>query len=280
MSNIKLFESKQIRSEWSESEQKWYFAIIDIIEILTESNNPRRYWSDLKRKLNSEGFSQLYEIIVQLKMISSDGKKYVTDCADAKGLLRIIQSIPSPKAEPFKQWLAQVGSDRLDEIENPELATQRTRELYKLKGYPDDWIEKRMRSIAIREELTEEWKNRGVKEQIEYAILTAEISKATFGLTPSEYKKVKGLNSQNLRDHMTDLELIFSMLGEASTTKVTRAKNAKGFIENKIAARIGGKIAGNALKELEKESGEKVITSENYLPETKKIKEIKKGTKK
>lgn len=277
MSNIKLFESKQIRSEWNESEQKWYFAIIDVIEILTESNNPRRYWSDLKRKLNTEGFSQLYEIIVQLKMISSDGKKYVTDCANAKGLLRIIQSIPSPKAEPFKQWLAQVGSDRLDEIENPELAAQRTRELYKLKGYPDDWIEKRMRSIAIREELTEEWKNRGVKEQFEYAILTAEISKATFGLTPSEYKKVKGLKSQNLRDHMTDLELLFSMLGEASTTKVTRAKNAKGFIESKVAAKIGGKIAGNALKELEKESGEKVITSDNYLPESKKINKLDEG---
>ncbi len=277
MSTIKLFESKQIRSEWNESEQKWYFAIIDVIEILTGSNNPRRYWSDLKRKLNSEGFSQLYEIIVQLKMISSDGKKYVTDCANAKGLLRIIQSIPSPKAEPFKQWLAQVGSDRLDEIENPELATQRTRDLYKLKGYPDDWIEKRMRSIAIREELTEEWKNRGVKEQLEYAILTAEISKATFGLTPSEYKKVKGLKSQNLRDHMTDLELLFSMLGEASTTKVTRAKNVKGFIENKAAAKIGGKIAGNALKELEKESGEKVITSNNYLPESNKIEELEKG---
>jgi DNA-damage-inducible protein D len=277
MSNIKLFESKKIRSEWNESEQKWYFAIIDVIEVLTESNNPRRYWSDLKRKLNVEGFSQLYEFIVQLKMISSDGKRYVTDCADAKGLLRIIQSIPSSKAEPFKQWLAQVGSDRLDEIENPELATQRTRELYKLKGYPDDWIEKRMRSIAIREELTEEWKNRGVKEQIEYSILTAEISKATFGLTPSEYKKVKGLKSQNLRDHMTDLELIFSMLGEASTTKVTRAKNAKGFIENKVAARIGGRIAGNALKELEKESGEKVITSENYLPEKRKSEELEKG---
>jgi DNA-damage-inducible protein D len=257
MSNIKLFESKQIRSEWDEKKQKWYFAIIDVVEILTESNNPRRYWSDLKRKLSTEGFSQLYEIIVQLKMISSDGKKYTTDCSDAKGLLRIIQSIPSPKAEPFKQWLAQVGSDRLDEIENPELATQRTRELYKLKGYPDDWIEKRMRSIAIREELTEEWKNRGVKEQLEYAILTSEISKATFGLTPAEYKKVKGLKSQNLRDHMTDLELIFSMLGEASTTKVTQAKNAKGFVENKAAAKIGGKIAGNALKELEKESGEK-----------------------
>ena len=280
MSNIKLFESKQIRSEWNEAEQKWYFAIIDVVEILTESNNPRRYWSDLKRKLNKEGFSQLYEIIVQLKMMSSDGKKYITDCADAKGLLRIIQSIPSPKSEPFKQWLAQVGSDRLDEIENPELATQRSRELYKLKGYPDDWIEKRMRSIAIRDELTGEWKNRGVKEQMEYAILTAEISKVTFGLTPSEYKKMKGLKSQNLRDHMTDLELIFSMLGEASTTKVTRAKNAKGFIENKVAARIGGKIAGNALKELEKESGEKVITSENYLPEKKKSKELKKVKKK
>jgi len=272
MSNIKLFESKQIRTEWSELKQKWYFAIIDVVEILTGSNNPRRYWSDLKRKLNSEGFSQLYEIIVQLKMTSSDGKKYTTDCADAKGLLRIIQSIPSPKAEPFKQWLAQVGSDRLDEIENPELATQRTRELYKLKGYPDDWIEKRMRSIAIREELTEEWKNRGVKDQIEYSILTAEISKATFGLTPTQYKKIKGLKSQNLRDHMTDLELIFSMLGEASTTKVTRAKNTKGFIENKVAARIRGKIAGHALKELEKESGEKVITSENYLPKSKKLK--------
>jgi len=280
MSNIKLFESRQIRSQWSESEQKWYFAIIDVIEILTESANPRRYWSDLKRKLTSEGFSQLYEIIVQLKMISSDGKKYITDCANAKGLLRIIQSIPSPKAEPFKLWLAQVGSDRLDEIENPELATQRTRELYKLKGYPDDWIEKRMRSIAIREELTEEWKNRGVKEQIEYAILTAEISKATFGMTPSEYKKLKSLKSQNLRDHMTDLELIFSMLGEASTTKVTRAKNAKGFIENKEAAQIGGRIAGNALKELEKESGEKVITSENYLPEPEKTKALTKGKKK
>ncbi len=277
MSNIKLFESKQIRTEWSEAKQKWYFAIIDVVEILTGSNNPRRYWSDLKRKLNSEGFSQLYEIIVQLKMISPDGKKYTTDCADAKGLLRIIQSIPSPKAEPFKQWLAQVGSDRLDEIENPELATQRTRELYKAKGYPDDWIEKRMRSIAIREELTEEWKNRGVKEQIEYSILTAEISKATFGLTPTQYKKIKGLKSQNLRDHMTDLELIFSMLGEASTTAIVQAKNPKGFKENKKAARQGGDVAGNARRQLEGRTGKRVVTSKNYLPETKKNKEIKKG---
>ncbi|MDP3913916.1 MAG: Bro-N domain-containing protein [Bacteroidota bacterium] len=252
-------------------EQKWYFAIIDVVEILTDSNNPRRYWSDIKRKLNAEGFSQLYEFIVQLKMVSGDGKKYVTDCADSKGLLRIIQSIPSPKAEPFKQWLAQVGSDRLDEIENPELAAQRTRELYKLKGYSEDWIEKRMRSIAIREELTEEWKNRGVKEKIGYAILTAEISKATFGLTPSEYKEVKGLKSQNLRDHMTDLELIFSMLGEASTKEIAVNTDTQGFEQNKRAAKVGGKIAGDARKQLEIKSGKKVVTSENYLlPENKK----------
>jgi DNA-damage-inducible protein D len=198
-------------------------------------------------------------------------------CANAKGLLRIIQSIPSPKAEPFKLWLAQVGSDRLDEIENPELATQRTRELYKLKGYPEDWIEKRMRSIAIREELTEEWKNRGVKEKIEYSILTAEISKATFGLTPSEYKIVKGLKRQNLRDHMTDLELIFSMLGEASTTEIVKTQDPKGFIQNKKAAKQGGDVAGNARRELESRTGKKVVTTDNYLSEAEKNKELKKG---
>jgi hypothetical protein len=198
-------------------------------------------------------------------------------CANAKGLLRIIQSIPSPKAEPFKQWLAQVGSDRLDEIENPELAALRTRELYKAKGYPDEWIEKRMRSIAIREELTGEWKNRGVKEQIEYSILTAEISKATFGLTPSEYKKVKGLKSQNLRDHMTDLELIFSMLGEASTTEIVKTQNPEGFIENQKVARQGGAVAGNARRELESKTGKKVVTNENYLPENIKNKQLEKG---
>ena len=197
-------------------------------------------------------------------------------CANSKGLLRIIQSIPSPKAEPFKLWLAQVGSDRLDEIENPELATQRTRELYKLKGYPDDWIEKRMRSIAIREELTGEWKDRGVKEQKEYAILTAEISKATFGLTPAAYKKVKGLKSQNLRDHMNDLELIFSMLGEASTTEIVKTKNPKGFVENKIAAKQGGSVAGKARKDLETKTGTKVVSPKNYLPEAKKNKQLHK----
>ena len=236
MSNIKLFESRQVRTHWDEEKQQWYFSIIDVIQILTESNNSIRYWSDLKRKIQQEGFFQLYEFIVQLKMESADGKKYATDCTDTNNLLRIIQSIPSPKAEPFKRWLAQVGSDRLDEIENPELAAQRTRELYKLKGYPEDWIEKRMRSIAIREELTDEWKNNGVKQQKEYAILTAEISRATFGLAPSQHKKVKGLKNQNLRDYMTDLELIFSMLGEASTTAIVKTRKPRGFIENKNAA--------------------------------------------
>jgi DNA-damage-inducible protein D len=190
------------------------------------------------------------------------------------GLLRIIQSIPSSKAEPFKLWLAQVGADRLDEIDNPELATQRTRELYKLKGYPDDWIEKRMRSIAIREELTEEWKNKGVKEQKEYAILTAEISKATFGLTPLQYKKMKGLKNENLRDHMNDLELIFSMLGEASTTAIVKTQNPKGFIQNKKVAKQGGAVAGNARRDLKKKTGKKIVTTENYLPTEKSKKQI------
>lgn len=196
------------------------------------------------------------------------------NCANSESLLRIIQSIPSPKAEPFKLWLAKIGAERLAEIENPELATQRTRELYKLKGYPDDWIEKRMRSIAIREELTEEWSKRGIKEKMEYAILTAEISKAAFGLTPKEYKEVKGLKSQNLRDHMTDLELIFSMLGEASTKEIAVNTDTQGFDENKKAARAGGKIAGDARKQLELKSGKSVVTGDNFLPENKR-KELK-----
>ena len=195
--SIKLFQQKQVRSVWDEQEEKWYFSIIDVIEILTENSRPRKYWSDLKARLIKEG-SEVSEKIGQLKLIAPDGKLRMTDVADTKQLIRLIQSIPSKNAEPFKLWLAQVGADRLEEIENPELATQRTRELYKLKGYPEDWIEKRMRSIAIREELTDEWKERGVKEQMEYAILTAEISKATFGLTPSEYKEVKGLKRENV----------------------------------------------------------------------------------
>jgi hypothetical protein len=280
MSNIKLFENKKVRSEWNEKEQQWYFSIIDVIEILTGSPRPRKYWNALKTKLLDEGYDELSQNMGQLKMQSTDGKFYLTDVASAKTLLRIIQSIPSPKAEPFKRWLAQVGYERLEEIENPELAAQRTRELYKLKGYPDDWIEKRMRSIAIREELTQEWKNRGIKEQRDYSILMAEISKATFGLTPSEYKNLKGLKRENLRDHMNDLELIFSMLGEASTTAIVNKKNPKGFIKNKIAARQGGMVAGNARRELETKTGEKVITAENYLPEAKKNKELKKGKNK
>jgi DNA-damage-inducible protein D len=276
MSNIKLFESKQIRSVWNESDQKWYFSVQDVIEVLTDSSDVKQY---IKRMLSRNEMlkSNWGTICTLVEMEAADGKRRKIQASDTKGLLRIIQSIPSPKAEPFKQWLAQVGSDRLDEIENPELAAKRTRELYKAKGYPDDWIEKRMRSIAIREELTGEWKNRGVKEQIEYSILTAEISKATFGLTPSEYKKVKGLKSQNLRDHMTDLELIFSMLGEASTTEIVKTKNPKGFVENQKVARQGGAVAGNARRELESKTGKKVVTKENYLPETMKNKQLKNG---
>ena len=275
MSNIKLFESKQIRSVWNEEDEKWYFVVSDVIQVLTDTVNASDYIKKMRKRdvELSKGWGQF----VTPLLVETIGGKQRLNCANARGLLRIIQSIPSPKAEPFKLWLAQVGSDRLDEIENPELAAQRTRELYKLKGYPDDWIEKRMRSIAIREELTGEWKNRGVKEQIEYAILTAEISKATFGLTPSEYKKVKGLKSQNLRDHMTDLELIFSMLGEASTTEIVKTQNPEGFEENQQVAKQGGAIAGNARKELESKTGKKVVTSENYLPEKAKSEKLPKN---
>jgi len=279
MSNIKLFESKQIRAVWNETDEKWYFSVQDVVGVLTDSADVKQY---VKRMLSRDAMlkSNWGTICTLVEMQATDAKKRKVQASDTKGLLRIIQSIPSPKAEPFKLWLAQVGSDRLDEIENPELATQRTRDLYKTKGYPDDWIEKRMRSIAIREELTGEWKNRGVREKIEYAILTAEISKATFGLTPSEYKKVKGLKSQNLRDHMTDLELIFSMLGEASTTAIVKTKNPKGFKQNKVVANQGGKIAGDARKALELKTGEKVVSNENYLPEAKKDKKIEKSNDK
>ena len=273
MSNIKLFESKQIRSVYNETEQKWYFSIVDVVGILVDNARPRKYWSDLKAKLKKEG-AELSEKIGQLKMESPDGKSYLTDVSDTKTMLRIIQSIPSPKAEPFKLWLAQVGYERLEEIENPEIATQRTRDLYKQKGYPDDWIEKRIRSIAIREELTDEWKAHEVKKQKEYAILTAEIAKATFGYTPAQHKNIKNLKRENLRDHMTDLELIFSMLGEASTTAIVKTKHPKGFIENKIAAKQGGVIAGNARKALELKTGEKVVTKKNYLPPSKQSKQL------
>lgn len=274
MSNIKLFQSKQIRSVWNETEQKWYFSVQDVVAGLTDSTDVKQY---MKKMLSRDEMlkSNWGTICTLVEMTAADGRKRKIQASDKKGLLRIIQSIPSPKAEPFKQWLAQVGSDRLDEIENPELATQRTRELYKLKGYPDDWIEKRMRSIAIREELTDEWKNHGIEEQNEYAILTAEISKATFGIIPSIHKKLKGLKNQNLRDHMTDLELIFSMLGEASTKEIVVNTHPEGFEENKIAAKEGGKIAGDARKKLEIKSGKKVVSHDNFLPTKKQIKKLK-----
>jgi DNA-damage-inducible protein D len=265
MSNIKLFESKTVRSEYNEEEGKWYFSIIDVIEVLTGSPRPRKYWSALKTKLLAEG-SQLSQKLGQLKLQSEDGKFYNTDVADTEILLRIIQSIPSPKAEPFKQWLASVGAERIAEIENPELAQQRIRDTYKAKGYSDAWIEKRIRGIVVRDELTNQWKERGVKEGMEYAILTAEISKVTFGILPSDYKKLKGLTkaNENLRDHMTDLELIFVMLGEASTTEIAKNKNAQGFVQNEKAAKEGGSVAGKARKDLEKKSGKKIVTAQNF----------------
>ncbi|MDA8428816.1 MAG: Bro-N domain-containing protein [Geobacteraceae bacterium] len=278
MSNIKLFESKQIRSVWSEKEQKWLFSVVDVVGALTGSQNPQVYWRVLKKRLLAEG-NETVTNCNGLKMTAPDGKMRLTDVADTEQLLRLIQSIPSPKAEPFKLWLARVGYERLEEIENPELAAKRMRELYKAKGYSDEWIEKRVRGIAIRDELTSEWQKRGVKEHLEYAILTAEISRATFGMSPSEYKVFKALDkkSENLRDHMTDLELIFTMLGEASTTEIARNKDALGYDENLESAVEGGTVAGNARRDLEKKSGRRVSTKENFkeIPEAEKRKQLK-----
>src|SRR3990167_5486368 len=272
-----VFQDKKIRRIWHDDE--WYFSVVDVVSALEASTIPKRYWSDLKAKLSIEGFEP-YDKIVQLKLMAEDGKSRETDCANTKNIFRIIQSVPSPKAEPFKQWLAQVGYERVQEIENPELAQNRMKDIYRAKGYSEDWIEKRVRGIAIRDELTDEWKKRGVQEEREYAILTAEISKATFGMTPSEYQKYKGLTKENLRDHMNDLELIFSMLGEASTTRIAKDKDAQGFIENKEAAKKGGTVAGVARKELEQQSIRKVSTPENYLSEPEKKKKLEDKSKK
>lgn len=261
--SIKLFESKQIRVHWDNNVEKWYFSIIDIIEILTGSSNPRRYWSDLKRKLTKEGFSQLYEIIVQLKLESSDGKKYVTDCADTEGLLRIIQSIPSPKAEPFKIWLAKVGYERIEETEDPEIAFDRAMETYLKKGYSKNWINQRLKSIEVRKELTDEWELRGVKKGLEYAILTDEITRAWAGFTTKEYKDFKNLKKENLRDNMTNLELVLNMLAETSTTELSKKQKPKTLNENKTVAKKGGAVAGKARKDLEKKLGESVISPLN-----------------
>ena len=260
-----VFGAKSIRRKWVD--EQWYFSVVDIIAALTDSENPRDYWYRMKKREEESSGVELSTLCRQLKLTSADGKSYMTECVNTEAAFRIIQSIPSPKAEPFKRWLAEVGYERVREIENPELAQKRMRELFKEKGYPDDWIEKRMRGIAVRDELTDEWKKRGIEEQKDFAILTAEISKATFGLTPSDYKKLKGLKKENLRDHMTDLELIFTMLGEAATTEIARNKDAQGFIPNKTAAREGGAVAGNARRQLEAKSGRKVVNDGNYLIE-------------
>ncbi|MBI2564960.1 Bro-N domain-containing protein [Candidatus Woesearchaeota archaeon] len=268
-----VFEDKKIRRILHNEE--WYFSVIDVVEVLTDSNNPNRYWSDLKIKLNEEGV-QLYDIIVQLKLPANDSKYYSTDCANTQSMFRIIQSIPSKKAEPFKQWLAQLGQERIEEIENPELGQDRIKEYYELKGYPKEWIDKRLRGIAIRQDLTYEWKNRNVKEGQEFAILTDEITKATFGKTVKEYKEFKGLErkNQNLRDHMTDWELILNMLGEKATTEITVAKNSQGFDECKTSANDGGNIAKNTRVEIEQKIGKSLVSKNNYAHLTKKRKKL------
>ena len=260
-----FFREKSIRRLWCENE--WYFSVIDVVGALTDSVNPRDYWFKMKKRVHAEDGFGLSTICRQLKLPAPDGKSYATDCASVKGIFRIIQAIPSPKAEPFKQWLAQVGYERVCEIENPELAQQRMKELYEQKGYPKDWIDKRLRGIAVRQNLTDEWKERGIFAEKDFAILTAEISKATFGMTPSEYKKHKGLANpaHNLRDHMTDLELIFTMLGEKVTTELSRQEKPTEMPEHKAVARRGGRVAGTARKETEKELGRSIISSSNYL---------------
>jgi len=257
-----VFEETKIRRTWYDDQ--WYFSVVDIIQVLTDSVSPRQYWGVLKSREN-----QLLTICLQLKLPSSDGKYYNTDCVNTENAFRLIQSIPSKKAEPFKKWLAKVGYERIQEIENPELAQDRIKEYYELKGYPKDWIEKRLRGIAIRQELTDEWHERGIEEKGDFAILTNEISRATFGTSIREHRDIKGLDklnkNQNLRDHMTDLELIFTMLGEKSTNEITISRDSRGFEECLDSSKEGGKIAGNARKELEKKTGRKVVSSENYL---------------
>ncbi|MBI5635156.1 MAG: Bro-N domain-containing protein [Nitrospirae bacterium] len=271
--HLAVFKGRQIRRTLHKNE--WWFSVVDVIAVLTDSANPRDYWYKMKIRVKDEDGTELSTFCRQLKLKSSDGKKYETDCANTETMFRIIQSIPSPKAEPFKRWLAKVGYERVQEIEDPELATKRTKALYTAKGYSDDWIEKRMRGIAIREELTDEWKKREVREKKEYEILTAEIAKAAFGITPGTHKKLKGLKRENLRDHMTDLELIFSMLGEAATTEITKVHDAKGFDESKHAARKGGAVAGTARKDLDKKTGKRVVSKENYLTTPQGIKKLR-----
>jgi len=272
-----LFEEKQVRRVWDEEKEKWWFSVVDVVGVLTSSRDPTDYLKKIRRRDEELG-SYIGTNCPQVEMAGESGKKRKVLAADAEQLLRIVQSIPSPRAEPFKRWLAKVGYERMREIEDPELAAKRMHDTYLAKGYSEEWIALRMRGIAIRETLTDEWKNRGVDESKEYAILTAEISKAAFGMTPSEYKQFKGLGKggDNLRDHMTDLELIFSQLSEAATTEIARNDDAQGFWENKDAAQRGGKIAGDARKDLEAQTGRRVSTDENYkhLTESKKRKTL------
>ena len=263
-SNLVLFDGQQIRKLFHAGE--WWFSIIDVVDVLVGGDRARKYWSDLKKKLLQEGYDQLSEKIGQLKLQSSDGKFYTTDCANSETLFRIIQSIPSPKAEPFKRWLAKVGKERLEEIENPELAMGRMQELYEKKGYPKEWIDKRLRGIAVRQDLTDEWKQRGASNSQEFAILTNEIRHGTFALKVDEYKQVKALAHENLRDHMTDIELILTMLAEATTTKLHRDRDSKGMTPLKKDAKDGGAVAGRTRKDIERQTGKPVISPDNFKP--------------
>jgi DNA-damage-inducible protein D len=261
-SKLAVFEGKTIRKTLHEGE--WWFSIIDIIDALVGGDRPRKYWNDLKKKLLQEGYDQLSEKIGQLKMKSSDGKFYATDCANTETLFRIIQSIPSPKVEPLKRWLARMGKERIDEIENPELAMARMQELYEKKGYPKEWIDKRLRGIAVRQDLTDEWKSRGARTALEYALLTNEIMQGTFGLSVEGYKQVKTLERENLRDHMTDIELILTMLAEATTTKLHRDRDSQGLMPLKKDAQDGGAVAGRTRKDIETQTGTPVMSSSNF----------------
>ena len=274
MSDIKLFERNQVRTHWDAEKEKWYFSVIDVIEILTGSSIPKRYWSDLKKKLKIEG-SQLYEKIVQLKFIAADGKYYATDCLDTQELLRMIQSIPSPKAEPFKQWLAKVGYERMQEISNPEQSLERARENWQKLGRSEKWIQQRMTGQETRNKLTDYWKENGVEKSDEFAILTNIIHQEWTGLTVKGHKNLKGLKSQNLRDHMTEAELIFTALAELSTREIAETEDAKGLPQNAKAGKKGGKIAKDARRALEARTGKKVVTGENFLPPSTEKKKLK-----
>ena len=270
---IKLFEGRQIRSAWDNEKEEWYFSIIDIVGVLTDSKDPGAYWRKLKQRLQEEG-NEVVTICHTLKMQAADGKMRKTDVADMQGIFRIIQSVPSPKAEPFKMWLAEVGKERIDEIIDPELTIDRALNTYLKKGYSREWINQRLQAIQVRKELTDTWQDHGVKVGKEYAILTNEISKAWSGMTTREYKNLKGLKKESLRDNMSTLEIVLNMLAEATTTELTKTKNPQGLDENKKIAKDGGSIAGNARKEIEKETGQPVITSKNAIDFAKLIDDV------